>query len=55
MVRPGLRNGAFTDIDRITNANPLSQETLVTDLIYLAGGVVVLLIFVGYAALLRRA
>jgi hypothetical protein len=30
------------------------RENAVTDLIYLAAGVAVLLLFVGYAALLRR-
>ena len=34
---------------------PSSEEMAVSDLIYLASGVVVLLIFAGYAALLRRA
>jgi hypothetical protein len=34
---------------------PSSKEMAVSDLIYLAGGVVVLLVFAGYAALLRRA
>jgi hypothetical protein len=32
-----------------------SWEKTVSDLIYLAAGVVVLLLFAGYAALLRRA
>jgi hypothetical protein len=40
---------------RVSAPIPLQREKPVSDLIYLAGGVVVLLLFAGYAALLRRA
>jgi hypothetical protein len=48
-------NGALMLFASISVTVPSSEEMAVSDLIYLASGVVVLLIFAGYAALLRRA
>jgi hypothetical protein len=49
-------NGALTHIPRISVTIPtLWRENAVSDLIYLLAGAGVVLIFAGYAALLRRA
>jgi hypothetical protein len=52
----GVPNGALTPIPGISIAFlSLQRENAVSDLIYLAAGVGVVLLFAGYAALLRRA
>jgi hypothetical protein len=47
-------NSPLTVIGSISVAIRSQREKRVLDLIYLSGGVVVLLLFAGYAALLRR-
>ena len=51
----GLRNGALTLLGRIPKSSRKPWEKRMTDLLYLAGGVVVLLLFAAYALLLKRA
>jgi hypothetical protein len=54
MPEPRLTNGPLSDKGSINVIIRSLRENVVTDLIYLAGGIAVLLLFVGYAALLRR-
>jgi hypothetical protein len=49
-----VTNGPLTVIGAISVAIRSQREKTVLDLIYLAAGIVVLLLFAGYAALLRR-
>lgn len=50
-----LPNGAFTAPGRIPESSSRPWENTMTDLLYLAGGVGVLLLFAAYALLLKRA
>jgi hypothetical protein len=53
-TRP-VTNGPLTAIGATSITVRASRENAVTDLIYLAAGVAVLLLFAAYAALLKRA
>ncbi len=55
MCRGGLPNGALTAHGPIPEPGSNPLEKTMADLLYLAGGVAVLLLFAGYAALLKRA
>jgi hypothetical protein len=47
---------AYGAVRRVRDSfSPFFQEAALVDLIYLAGGLGVLLLFVGYAVLLKRA
>ncbi len=48
-------NGLFMALSRIPVSSLNQWEKAMTDLLYLAGGVAVFLLFAGYAVLLRRA
>jgi hypothetical protein len=50
-----LPNGALTLLGRIPQSSSKPEEERMTDLLYLAGGVAVLLLFAAYAVLLKRA
>ncbi len=55
MRRRSLRNGALTANRPIPRSSSKTWENRMTDLLYLAGGVAVLLLFAAYALLLKRA
>jgi hypothetical protein len=50
-----ITNGLLMSFSRIPLSSLNQRENAVTDLLYLAAGVAVFLLFAGYAALLRRA
>ena len=50
-----IPHGALTVLSRIPPPQLTDLEKTMSDLLYLAGGVAVFLIFAGYALLLKRA
>ncbi len=55
MSRKALPNGALTVLGRIPQSSPNPRRRPMSDLLYMAGGVAVLLLFAAYALLLKRA